>query len=159
MNDILRLWRTFCVNYEARTQADPPVRKAKRRLKHHKLAHSRLLTCFSMIAGLLAHYVRAGTVSLDDALALCLRSPTERIEDIAADTGDATVAAKAVAVLGLYEQFLSDTDKPERTLLDEFAVSADHEQFTRKAWTFGDGVHELLRSIGRESGLYRLLIV
>lgn len=32
-NDILRLWRTFCVNYEARTAADPPERKAKRKLK------------------------------------------------------------------------------------------------------------------------------
>ncbi len=31
-NDILRIWRTFCVNYEARTEKDPPERKAKRKL-------------------------------------------------------------------------------------------------------------------------------
>jgi len=46
-NDILRMWRTFCVNYEARTQSVPPERKAKRSLKNYKLKHSRLLTCYS----------------------------------------------------------------------------------------------------------------
>ena len=29
-NDILRFWRTLCVNYEAHTKKDPPPEKAKR---------------------------------------------------------------------------------------------------------------------------------
>jgi predicted nucleotidyltransferase len=62
-NDILRLWRTFCLNYEARTLQDPPEKKAKRRLKNYKLKHSRLLTCFSALAYLLAVFCRDGTVS------------------------------------------------------------------------------------------------
>jgi len=53
-NDILRMWRTFCVNYEARTQSDPPEKKAKRKLKNYKLKHSRLLTCYSALLYLLA---------------------------------------------------------------------------------------------------------
>lgn len=44
VNDILRLWRTFCVNYEAGTETEPEHKRAKRRLKNHKLKHSRLLT-------------------------------------------------------------------------------------------------------------------
>lgn len=32
-NDILRLWRTFCVNYEARTQREPATRKVKGTVK------------------------------------------------------------------------------------------------------------------------------
>ena len=44
-NDILRLWRTFCVNYEARTERVPDLKKAKGKLKNYKLKHSRLLTC------------------------------------------------------------------------------------------------------------------
>jgi hypothetical protein len=40
-NDILRLWRTFCVNYEARTQTEPARKKAKRKLKNYKLKHRR----------------------------------------------------------------------------------------------------------------------
>jgi predicted nucleotidyltransferase len=39
-NDILRLWRTFCVNYEARTERIPEVEKAKGKLKNYKLKHS-----------------------------------------------------------------------------------------------------------------------
>lgn len=37
VNDILRLWRTFCVNYEARTKNSPPEKKAKRKLANYKL--------------------------------------------------------------------------------------------------------------------------
>lgn len=33
-NDILRLWRTFCVNYEAGTQREPAEKKAKRKIKN-----------------------------------------------------------------------------------------------------------------------------
>lgn len=39
-NDVLRLWRTFCVNYEARTATEPDEKKAKRKLKNFKLKHS-----------------------------------------------------------------------------------------------------------------------
>ena len=49
-NDILRLWRTFCVNYEAFTKREPEDERAKRRLKNYKLRHSRLLTCYSATA-------------------------------------------------------------------------------------------------------------
>jgi hypothetical protein len=38
-NDILRIWRTFCVNYEARTAREPEKKKAKRKLKNYKLKH------------------------------------------------------------------------------------------------------------------------
>jgi predicted nucleotidyltransferase len=48
-NDILRLWRTFCVNYEARTFTEPAEKRAKRKLKNYKLKHSRLLTCYSAL--------------------------------------------------------------------------------------------------------------
>jgi predicted nucleotidyltransferase len=44
-NDILRLWRTFCVNYEF-------GRKSKRtasKIKNYKLKHSRMLTCYSAL--------------------------------------------------------------------------------------------------------------
>ena len=53
-NDILRLWRTFCVNYEARTERVPETEKAKGKLKNYKLKHSRLLTCYSAILYLIA---------------------------------------------------------------------------------------------------------
>ncbi len=79
-NDILRLWRTFCVNYEARTAKDPPEEKAKRKLKNYKLKHSRLLTCYSALLYLLAVHRERGTVTPDDALAMIRMTPTERLQ-------------------------------------------------------------------------------
>ena len=57
-NDVLRMWRTFCVNYEARTRSQPEREMAKRRLKNYKLKHSRLLTCYSALLYLLAVFRR-----------------------------------------------------------------------------------------------------
>jgi len=61
-NDILRLWRTFCVNYEARTTRKPDLEKAKGKIKNYKLKHSRMLTCYSALVYLLAVYGHQKTV-------------------------------------------------------------------------------------------------
>jgi predicted nucleotidyltransferase len=61
-NDILRLWRTFCVNYEASTASEPEEERPKRKLKNYKLRHSRLLTCYSTLLYLLTTYVDQKTV-------------------------------------------------------------------------------------------------
>ena len=79
-NDILRLWRTFCVNYEARTERVPDSQKAKGKLKNYKLKHSRLLTCYSAILSLLAVYRQKKTVTPTDCLSIIHRTPTERLE-------------------------------------------------------------------------------
>jgi predicted nucleotidyltransferase len=79
-NDILRLWRTFCVNYEARTFTDPPGKKAKRKVKNYKLKHSRLLTCYSALLYLLSIYSAQHTVHPDDAVTMAKLSPTARLE-------------------------------------------------------------------------------
>jgi hypothetical protein len=79
-NDILRMWRTFCVNYEARTQSIPAEKKAKRKLKNYKLKHSRLLTCYSALLFLLAVFVEKQTVRPDDVKQMVSITPTERLE-------------------------------------------------------------------------------
>ena len=79
-NDILRLWRTFCVNYEARTERMPELEKAKGKLKNYKLKHSRLLTCYSAILYLVAVYEANGSVHPRDAREMIALTPTERLE-------------------------------------------------------------------------------
>jgi hypothetical protein len=79
-NDILRLWRTFCVNYEAHTRTEPERDRAKRRLKNYKLKHSRLLTCYSGLLYLLAVHVEKDTVAPDAAREMVRLTPTERLE-------------------------------------------------------------------------------
>jgi hypothetical protein len=79
-NDILRIWRTFCVNYEARTEREPEDRKASGKLKNYKLKHSRLLTCYSALLYLLAVFNSQKSVTPSDAMAMTKLTPTERLE-------------------------------------------------------------------------------
>ena len=79
-NDILRIWRTFCVNYEARTEREPEDKKASGKLKNYKLKHSRLLTCYSALLYLLAVHKTEKSVAPSDALAMTKLTPTERLE-------------------------------------------------------------------------------
>jgi hypothetical protein len=79
-NDILRLWRTFCVNYEAGTEREPEEKKAKGKLKNYKLKHSRLLTCYSAVLYLLAIYDQQKSVHPQDALNMIALTPTGRLE-------------------------------------------------------------------------------
>ena len=81
-NDILRLWRTFCLNYEAGTTTEPERKRAERKLKNYKLKHSRLLTCYSALLYFLAICVEKHTVHPEDAIRMTQVSPTERLEDL-----------------------------------------------------------------------------
>lgn len=157
-NDVLRLWRTFCINYEARTQTEPIEKKAKRKLKNYKLKHSRLLTCYSALAYLLVVYKANGTVHVSDAREMIHRSPTERLEHLAAD-GNAGVKTHVKTVLERYEAFLGDTAKDESTLVEEFMDPEKVKGYFAQANDLGNGVFDLLSALGDGSAFYRLLVV
>mgnify|MGYP005841634203 CR=1 FL=1 len=156
-NDILRMWRTFCVNYEARTQTEPEQRKAKRKLKNYKLKHSRLLTCYSAIAFLSAFFRRNGTVGPQDAETMVRMTPTERLEWIR-DDGDVGGASVVEDLLCCYEQFLAITDESEDTLVAKF-MDAEKRAAFPDASRLGELMAKLLVEIGDGSQFHRLLLV
>ncbi len=86
-NDILRLWRTFCVNYESGTDREPPEKKAKGKLKNFKLKHSRMLTCYSAILFLLNEYALNSTVTPDSVVEMTKLTPTMRLEHLRKEPG------------------------------------------------------------------------
>lgn len=157
VNDILRIWRTFCVNYEARTAREPEEKRAKRKLKNYKLKHSRLLTCYSAIAHLLAVFAAHSTVSPDDVRRMVSASPTGRLEALVDDFGaDQHLVAK---LLASYERFLTNTDVPEERLLAQFMDVATSRTYFAEANEFSELVWRLLNSVGQETRLHRLLLV
>ncbi len=160
VNDILRLWRTFCVNYEARTKRDPPEEKAKRKLKNYKLKHSRLLTCYSAVGYLLAVLAEQKTVNLAHATEMVSLSPTQRLGWLrtAPGVGDAA-RVKIDELLGAYEQFLKNTDAAEKSLIERFMEPGTGQRYFAEAKEFGDRVHALLEILGRGTHLHRLLTV
>lgn len=156
-NDILRLWRTFCVNYEARTSREPALKKAKRKLKNYKLKHSRLLTCYSALLYLLFVHNRNGTVTPMDANAMVRLSPTERLEHLAVGTESAGGRQKLMDLLARYEQFLAATERDEDEL-----VALIMEKGTApfpKQYEFGDIMFEVMDLIGGRTRFHRLLVV
>ena len=158
-NDILRLWRTFCVNYEARTLTEPEEKKAKRKLKNYKLKHSRLLTCYSALLYLLAIFGRERTVQPADTVNMTRLSPTGRLEGLLDQAHIVEAHAKIREVLDHYEQFLADTDRPEEELIELFLDREKSKQHMRSANILGDLTFQVIELIGQRSPFHRVLVV
>jgi hypothetical protein len=158
-NDILRLWRTFCVNYEARTARVPEEKKAKGKLKNYKLKHSRLLTCYSAALFLLAMFRLNRTVSPRDALTMIRFTPTERLEWLCDQPEFAESHENTRKLLGQYERFLRTTNRAEKELVSEFMDKDLSRTYMEQAYEFGDTLFDVLNSIGGGSRFHRLLVV
>lgn len=158
-NDILRLWRTFCVNYEARTDREPEVKKAKGKIKNYKLKHSRLMTCYSAILDLLAVYGRSGTVGPHDALSMFERAPTHRIEDLIRDPNLAGAKGTLEELLYQYEEFLAVTNASEEDLIKRFRDKSESRELMGASKKFGDLMFRALAEIGNGNSFHRMLVV
>ncbi len=158
-NDILRLWRTFCVNYEASTKTEPPEKRAKRRLKNYKLKHSRLLTCYSGLAYLLAVFAERRTVAPDDAERMVSLTPSERLEELAARPRFSEARDQVDQILSLYDGFLEATGGTPAELTERFLNREQVQRWSHNAALLGDAVHRLVEGIGRGTELHRLLVV
>lgn len=158
-NDILRLWRTFCVNYEARTERVPDTEKAKGKLKNYKLKHSRLLTCYSGLLYLLAIYGSQRTVTPSDAMAMIRLTPTGRLEWLLERPELRHAQDVIKKLLAQYESFLDTTNAGESELIRRFMDKATSQAYIGAAHKFGDLVFDALTSIGNGNQFHRLLVV
>jgi predicted nucleotidyltransferase len=136
-NDILRLWRTFCVNYEARTFTEPAEKRARRKLKNYKLKHSRLLTCYSALLYLLATYTTGKTVDPEDAVHMTALSPTGRLEWLLTQSHIAAAYQTVRQLLEHYERFLAATDYSEEELVGRFLDAEKSKEYSHSANDLG----------------------
>jgi len=158
-NDILRLWRTFCVNYEARTEREPEEKKAKGKIKNYKLKHSRLLTCYSGILYLLVVHELAGTVRPQDAIAMTRLTPTGRLDWLHKESSSADARSNIDRLSAQYQKFLIETNCPEAELIERFQDKTQAREYLRQAGEFGDTVFAVLDSLGRSQKFHRLLVI
>jgi predicted nucleotidyltransferase len=158
-NDILRLWRTFCVNYEANTQREPKEKRAKRKLKNYKLKHSRLLTCYSALLYLLAIYRQESTVTPTNAAEMIRLTPTRRLEWLLSQSELREAHPKIQELLDCYERFLRSTDAPESTMIERFLDPGASRAYFRGASDLGNLVFDVLEKIGLNNAFHRLLVV
>jgi len=159
-NDILRMWRTFCVNYEAKTQDDPATEKAKRALKNYKLKHSRMMTCYSGLAYLSAIHAEKGSVTPDDALRMVRQTPLERLDNLPEFSSAAHASRPVIRDLQRrYLGFLELTGRGSDAAIDEFLDKDKKRMRMQQAKEFGDAMFTLMREIGDGSPLFRMLVV
>jgi hypothetical protein len=158
-NDILRIWRTFCVNYEARTEREPEDKKASGKLKNYKLKHSRLLTCYSALLYLLAVHKSKKSVAPSDALAMTKLTPTERLEWLRDQPNLTQAKSTIVNLLNQYSRFLETTNFKEQELVQQFMDKDTSRKYMEAAHEFGDSMFEALTIIGENSPFHRLLVV
>jgi len=160
VNDILRFWRTLTLNYEHHRRqlqdlAGEELRrkKASSALKNYKLKVSRMATCYSMIANLSSE---PRPVTAETVLELCRMTPGERLARIS-DRGD---GAKEIVVRleHAYEEFLQDVQRPEDTLLDEFASEDVRSEKLERAAGYGKLIYELLVAVVPDERMRYLVV-
>lgn len=165
INDILRFWRTLCLNYEhkrsrRRSEANDDGEQAPWRadsaLDNLKLRFSRLSTCYSMVIALAAEPT---PVSPERVLELCGTPPTDRWA-IAAGHASGAASAKANAkvqqILETYELFL-ELVSDEAALRERLTSHAERTKTRRTAATFGQIVSEFLLATCQGDQLRTLL--
>lgn len=98
LNDILRYWRTLCLNYEViRQDKDRPWRK-----KNVNLKYSRLVTVFSTVF----YLVTVDNITKKKILFLCKKTPLERILLTINTINDDNLYKKYYDLLAFYKVFL-----------------------------------------------------
>lgn len=158
-NDVLRLWRTFCVNYEARTSNIPPTKNLKRRLKNYKLKHSRLLTCYSTLMCLTHTYSQFDTVSPKDLATICQMTPLERLNSLISDDRAASAHVELAKAVEQYTHFLEVTNEPEEMLLMKFNDAKMKAKLNQEAYAFAESIFEAFQAIGKGNKMHRVMLV
>nr|WP_167381897.1 nucleotidyltransferase domain-containing protein [Novosphingobium panipatense] len=163
VNDILRMWRTFAVNYELER------RKPGNgfRIKNLKLKYSRMITCYSAVIYLLAQHIRAKTVKPEDVRVMVGLTPSERLEQVAANAiipneQEATRFTSLMAdVLDDYSAFLKFTHGKKEEIEAEF--DEKFAEWRENSYEFGRKFAEALTILGQSGdpldGLYRIILI
>ena len=149
LNDILRYWRTLCLNYEERRhEPDRPWRK-----KNVNLKFSRMLTVFSTILPLIVKPITSPVQFKD----LCRKTPLERLALGIDLLQDDTLISEWTNVLDIYEAFLGwKEDEDVEKYLQGGAQKSTVQDYAEQFSTF---LHRALshRSISMEYRRYLVL--
>jgi hypothetical protein len=158
VNDIVRFWKTLCLNYENRRRGykevggaedSPEMAKAQKEakgkdfVKVFKLKHSRMMTCYSMLACLCDPEEGRGPERLRNLVNM---RAIERFRHIAGKHKRPDLCGQLEEE---YAWFLQETDHEESTLL--VRLVDNKAQIRRRAGTFGGVVYDLLGAVAKAS--------
>lgn len=156
INDILRFWKTLCLNYENKrnqpeTERD---RKVKQKIKNFKLKFSRMLTCFGSISAIANLAPNSGP---EQIMNLGRLTPFERLQETVGERK--MMHREFEALTDDYRWFLEITNVSEEDLLQQFHHKDFREDAFQRAERFGDNMYAIVREIAEETGYLRYLVI
>lgn len=158
MNDVMRFWRTLCLNYEHRRNRpdDDEERKRKNHVANLKLKFSRMLTCYSAVVLLSIEHARHA-VEPCKLLEIIRLSPLERlgrVVDIVPGTKQRVTNVKEV-----YSWFLEETARDRDDMLRWISDSGNRNKAFGKGREFANEMYQLIRTATEETEIMRFLVV
>lgn len=152
LNDIMRFWRTLCLNYEhkrrskrqeAGTEEEHAAWRAKSALDNFKLRFSRLSTCYSMVAALSSEPT---PVKPERVVELCRTPPSERW-DVAvtnAPNGSRAESGRLRDEMAKHYDFFLQLTADEDKALETLGEPSERRELRERAAGYGELVSELL---------------
>lgn len=153
VNDILRFWKTLCLNYEHRRNKKDDEQKIKQKIKNFKLQYSRLMTCFATVA-LLSSYK---TIEKAELVSICKASPIDRL--LMLSFRQPSVVTHVKSALMLYHWFLEKTDLPKDELESYFSERNNVTEAFKNASKFGDEMFKVVEVSASHTATLRYLVV
>lgn len=155
INDILRYWRTMCINYEHRRNERTEELSNDDHLKNLKLKFSRMHICFSLLLSLI---LEREVVSPDVLFRIVGLSPMERLDEaIGKVPGGGELVSK---VKENYVWFLEKTGEKEDDVLQWISNSDNRKDAFDNASKFGKDLYGLLSAAGeRNKDIMRYLVL
>lgn len=155
VNDILRFWKTLCLNYE--NKRNQPAKDERKRIaqkvKNLKLKFSRMLTCYGSVCYIAAE---KGVIGPDYLLNMTKLSPLERLKAVADPVAHRTSLSR---IDEEYGWFLDLTNVSEEDLLAQFSSIELRKEAFRRADYFGSALFEITRDLADRNGYLRFLVV
>lgn len=154
VNDILRFWKTLCLNYEhGRNRFNVDDAEAqKSQLRNLKLKFSRMLTCFSLVIPLA---VSRTSIGLDECIQLAQQRPLDRLRNVAFDTDN---GALWDTLDEEYSWFLERTGQNRDEVINWVGSSSNRQEGLERAGRFGDAMYELLNTVAKPETMRYLVI-
>ena len=156
INDIVRFWKTLCLNYENKRNqpADNVDRKLKQKIKNFKLKFSRMMTCYASISYLCAIDT---PISEDQVHEMVKLTPSNRFRMLPelCDVPQSVINS----TLAKYHWFLGVTNVSEESLFEFFSEDNNRIEAFKKANEFSDTLFEIMSIIDKKRDIFRYLVV
>jgi hypothetical protein len=162
VNDVIRYWKTLCLNYESGRLGGIPSGydavkwKNRNQLRNVKLKFSRLWTCHATVAYLLWKTANGAPVRPADMQEMMSLTPYERMSAVKDGSGESDVVQTAIDNYAWFlETFSGSKD-------DSLRIVSDKPQWIdarARGAGFAESMKCVLFALGDESALFRFLLV